>query len=153
MNNPYGPPPGPYGQPPYQQPQGAQPQYPGQNPYGHQGYGHNVAAYAAAPPMPMEAPDPDKRRRAVGLGIWTIGIVSGVVLNILFTLAEIFLSKSPGRMFSAVLTGTLFALLPLAFYLFVPMVLDRYDPEPWWCLAMAFLWGAIVATGRPPGEY
>jgi RsiW-degrading membrane proteinase PrsW (M82 family) len=24
---------------------------------------------------------------------------------------------------------------------------DRYDPEPWWCLALALLWGAIVATG------
>jgi protease PrsW len=32
-------------------------------------------------------------------------------------------------------------------YLFVPAVMDRYDPEPWWCLLMAFLWGAVVATG------
>jgi RsiW-degrading membrane proteinase PrsW (M82 family) len=32
-------------------------------------------------------------------------------------------------------------------YLLVPVVLDRYDPEPWWCRAMAFLWGAVVATG------
>ena len=35
----------------------------------------------------------------------------------------------------------------LLLYLPVPSVLDRFDPEPWWCLAMAFFWGAIVATG------
>jgi protease PrsW len=32
-------------------------------------------------------------------------------------------------------------------YLWVPVLVDRYDPEPWWCLAMAFLWGAIPACG------
>jgi protease PrsW len=153
-NNPYGPPPGPYGHSPYpqqHQAHGAQPQGHGHVPYGQQGYGHGAPGYgpygAPQAPVPHEPHDPDKRRRAVGLGLWIVGILSGIVLNILFTLAEIFLSKSPGRMLSAVLTGTLFAFLPLAFYLFVPMVLDRYDPEPWWCLAMAFLWGAIVATG------
>ncbi|HVK66312.1 MAG TPA: PrsW family intramembrane metalloprotease, partial [Polyangium sp.] len=132
MNNPYGSPPGPYGHAPYP-PQ--QPRYPGQAPYTPPGHG----AFAE--------PDPDKRRRGVGLALWIVGMLAGVVLNILFTMAEIFLSKAPGRMLAAVLTGSLFAFLPLGFYLFVPMVLDRYDPEPWWCLAMAFLWGAVVATG------
>ena len=83
----------------------------------------------------------------VGFGIWGLGILAGIVLNILFTLAEIFFSKTPGRMMSAVLTGAIFAFLPLAFYLFIPTIIDRYDPEPWWTLAMAFFWGAIVATG------
>ncbi len=128
MSYPYGPPPGPHGHAPY-------PQHP---------QAHGSPPHA---PVPHEPPDPEKRHRMVGFGIWTLGMVAGVVLNILFTLAEIFLSKAPGRMLSAVLTGVLFAFLPLGFYLFVPMVLDRYDPEPWWCLAMAFLWGAVVATG------
>lgn len=97
--------------------------------------------------MPVEPPDPDKRLRRVGFGIWGAGILVGIVLNIVFTLAEIAFSKAPGRMLSAVVTGAVFAFLPLVFYLFIPMVLDRYDPEPWWTLAMAFLWGAIVATG------
>lgn len=71
----------------------------------------------------------------------------GIILNILFELAEIFGAKNPGRMFEAVLTGAIFAFIPLGIYLFVPAIIDRYDPEPWWCLAMAFLWGAVVATG------
>jgi protease PrsW len=83
----------------------------------------------------------------VGLGLWVAGILAGIVLNILFQLAEVFLSKNPGRMVESVLTGALFAFLPVGIYLFLPAIIDRYDPEPWWCLAMAFLWGAIAATG------
>lgn len=132
MNNPYGSrPAAPHGPAPYspQPPPGVGP------------------GYAGLPPAPVEPPDPDKRRRTVGFGLWGVAILVGVVLNILFTLTEIVFSKAPGRMFSAMMTGALFAFLPLGFYLFIPMVIDRYDPEPWWTLAMAFLWGAIVATG------
>ena len=50
-------------------------------------------------------------------------------------------------MFAAVMQGAVFAFVPLGVYLSIPAVLDRYDPEPWWCLAMAFFWGAVVATG------
>ncbi len=129
MNNPYGP--SPY---PQQRPA----------PYGH-GPGHSGGPPGAR--SPIEPPDPERNRRLMGFGIWGLGIAAGVVLNILFTLAEIAFSKAPGRMMSAVVTGAIFAFLPLGFYLFIPMVLDRYDPEPWWTLAMAFFWGAIVATG------
>lgn len=132
MNNPYGSrPASPYSQSPYPN-QASQP------------YG---SGYPSGPPRQVEPPDPDKRRRMVGFGIFTLGILSGIVLNILFTLAEIVFSKTPGRMVSAVFTGAIFAFLPLAFYLFIPTIIDRYDPEPWWTLAMAFFWGAIVATG------
>src|SRR6185436_13346214 len=66
---------------------------------------------------------------------------------ILFTLAEVLLSKSPDRMANAIVLGALFAFPPLIVYISVPKILDRFDPEPWWCLAMAFMWGALVATG------
>ncbi|HRI62991.1 MAG TPA: PrsW family glutamic-type intramembrane protease [Polyangium sp.] len=138
MNNPYGSRPAP--------PHGSaypQPSHPGhhqQQPP--QGYG-----YGRQPSGPVEPPDPDKRRRTLAFGLWGGAILVGIVLNILFTLAEIAFSKAPGRMLSAVITGAIFAFLPLGFYLFIPMVIDRYDPEPWWTLAMAFFWGAIVATG------
>jgi RsiW-degrading membrane proteinase PrsW (M82 family) len=50
-------------------------------------------------------------------------------------------------MAAAIFVGALFAFPPLFVYLFVPTILDRFDPEPWWCLVMAFFWGAIAATG------
>jgi protease PrsW len=40
----------------------------------------------------------------------------------------------------------LLALLPAAIYFTVFVWIDRYEPEPWWLLAGAFLWGASVAT-------
>src|SRR5690606_18995053 len=36
---------------------------------------------------------------------------------------------------------------PLAIYLWIPWIVDRYDPEPWWCLGIALSWGAIAACG------
>ena len=138
----YGSPPGPgpYGYPPQQQP-GPYGQQPPQQ-YGGQGYG-----YGQQRPPPVAPVDPDRRRRAIGLWLWIIGMIAGVVLNVLFTLFQVIFSSSPGQMAGAIFIGAIFAFVPLFIYLFVPTVLDRYDPEPWWCLAMAFLWGAVVATG------
>jgi RsiW-degrading membrane proteinase PrsW (M82 family) len=139
-------------------PQQGQPQqgYPQQG-YAQQGYGAPPAhgqppGYGAgswSPPASMAhlMPEPHQARRRIGLGLWIAMMLIGVVLNVLFQLAEIFGSKNPGRMFDSVLTGFLCATIPLGFYLFVPAIIDRFDPEPWWSLAMAFLWGAVVATG------
>jgi RsiW-degrading membrane proteinase PrsW (M82 family) len=160
----WGPPGGGYGHPQQQQQQqqggygqpghGHYPQTgPGPSGYGlPPGYGHAAPQYAApghgmAVPYAVDPPSPDRRRRIVGLWLWIIGILTGIALNILFTMAEVFLSRDPGATFWAMCVGALLAFPPLVVYLFVPAVIDRYDPEPWWCLLMAFLWGAIVATG------
>lgn len=143
---------GGYGRPPHpghgQHGYGAPPQ-----PHGHgpapQGYIQARQVYAApqAAWTPLDVPDHDSTRRKVGFAIWLLGILVGIVLNVLFTLAEVFMSSSPSKMASAIVLGALFAFPPLVVYVTVPKILDRFDPEPWWCLAMAFLWGALVATG------
>jgi RsiW-degrading membrane proteinase PrsW (M82 family) len=91
--------------------------------------------------------DPDRTRRQIGLALWIIGILAGIVLNILFFGVEIFSSKRPGVVAEAMIMGAIPAFGMLLFYLPIPAVLDRADPEPWWCLMMAFLWGALFATG------
>jgi protease PrsW len=129
--------------------------YPQQGQQPPQGYGAPPAhgqppGYGAAPwaPQPTgEMADPHQTRRRVGLVLWIAMMLIGIVLNIIFQILEIFGAKNPGRMFDSVLTGILCATLPLGFYLFVPAIIDRFDPEPWWSLTMAFLWGAVVATG------
>jgi RsiW-degrading membrane proteinase PrsW (M82 family) len=163
MSNSQGPPGGRgYGAPPQGQgyPQQGTPQqgYPQQG-YPQQGYPHHgraqpypQAGYGAYPqpqPAPQVAalPSPERTRRRVGLVVWMLAMIAGLVLNILFQFLEIFSAKNPASMFAAVLEGSVFAFIPLVIYLSIPAVLDRYDPEPWWCLAMAFLWGAVVATG------
>ena len=38
------------------------------------------------------------------------------------------------------------AILPAFVYVTIAIWLDRYEPEPWWMVAGAFLWGASVAV-------
>lgn len=83
----------------------------------------------------------------MGFALWVVGILVGIFLNIVFTLAEVFMSRSPAKMANAIVLGAIFAFPPLVVYITVPKILDRFDPEPWWCLVMAFMWGALVATG------
>lgn len=146
---------GGYGRPPHpgqpghgQHGYGAPPQPHGYGP-APQGYVQARQVYAApqAAWTPLDVPDHDSTRRKVGFAIWLLGILVGIVLNVLFTLAEVFMSSSPPKMASAIVLGAVFAFPPLVVYITVPKILDRFDPEPWWCLAMAFLWGALVATG------
>ena len=114
--------------------------------YGYGGHRPPQAVYHRPAPRPRP-PDPDRKHRIVGLTLWIIGMVIGIVLNIFGTVVEVFTAPNPGNVAGAMVVGALLAFPPLVVYLFVPAVIDRYDPEPWWCLAMAFLWGAIVATG------
>jgi RsiW-degrading membrane proteinase PrsW (M82 family) len=138
-------------QPGHQQPGYSQPGYsqPGQQQpgYGQPQQGHGYRPQPAYSQPQAALPSPDRARRMAGLAVWSVAMVIGVVLNIVFQFLEIFTARNPGRMAEAVAQGAVFAFIPLMFYLAVPAVLDRYDPEPWWCLAMAFLWGAVVATG------
>lgn len=106
-----------------------------------------AAASGYEPPAVLAVPDPDRRRRITGLWLWILGMAAGTILNLAFHFLEIVGSKYPGRALTATLIGALFAFPPLLVYIAVPRLLDRYDPEPWWCLLMAFLWGAVVATG------
>ncbi|WP_438014011.1 PrsW family intramembrane metalloprotease [Sorangium sp. So ce315] len=110
----------------------------------HPAHAYSPAGYPAAARV-ARRPDPDRRRRIVGLWLWANGIIAGVVLNVIFALFGVL--GSGGSMLGAMVVGALFAFPPLVIYLFVPMIIDRYDPEPWWCLLMAFLWGALAATG------
>ena len=34
----------------------------------------------------------------------------------------------------------------VAIYAWIVRWVDRYEPEPWWVLALCFLWGAVGAT-------
>ncbi len=82
----------------------------------------------------------------VGLGLWGLGtIVGGIILLVMFGIA-------PGKIDPFDYYFALFVSAALAFpacfvYLWVPVIIDRYDPEPWYTLALAFLWGAIPACG------
>jgi hypothetical protein len=69
---------------------------------------------------------------------------SAVVLPAWLTLAVLMLAvPSP----AALAVSALAAALPVPLYTLVILWLDRHEREPSWLLALAFLWGALVAAG------
>lgn len=46
----------------------------------------------------------------------------------------------------AAFIAAIVAFVPAFFYILPLMMIDRYDPEPPWALAIAFAWGALVAV-------
>jgi RsiW-degrading membrane proteinase PrsW (M82 family) len=73
-------------------------------------------------------------------------IVGGLLL-LLFLMLPLFNAKHPENVLISMVIGACIAFPACFVYLWVPVLIDRYDPEPWWSLAMAFLWGAVPACG------
>ena len=44
------------------------------------------------------------------------------------------------------IVGMILAAVPVPFYVALALWVDRYEKEPWWMLALAFLWGASGAV-------
>ena len=83
-------------------------------------------------------PTPSRTGLFVGIGVGTlVFVVLGVVVAALFVLL---LEPVPA------LLATAIAFTPALLYILPLVGLDRYDPEPFWLLAFAFAWGAIVSV-------
>jgi RsiW-degrading membrane proteinase PrsW (M82 family) len=93
------------------------------------------------------ARDPEKTRRTVGIVLYVLGMLVGGFLLVAMLFFPALLSKHADVEVSALFLGALFALPMLVVYLWVPWVVDRYDPEPAWALAMVCAWGGIAACG------
>jgi RsiW-degrading membrane proteinase PrsW (M82 family) len=92
-------------------------------------------------------PDPESDRRAVGALLYVLFMTAGAAgLVFLFLLAPL-ASPDPIGQYRSMAMGALFALPPLAVYVWIPLIIDRFDPEPWWALALVLAWGAIAACG------
>jgi RsiW-degrading membrane proteinase PrsW (M82 family) len=106
----------------------------------------SIPAIVAAP-----EPGPSNVKKYVLTGI-TLAVIAILSLFVIFLITAL-LSPGDGPPFVPNIEGVIFALVasvvafvPAAFYV-IPLVwLDRYDPEPFWLLALAFAWGALVAV-------
>jgi RsiW-degrading membrane proteinase PrsW (M82 family) len=110
------------------------------------------SAYLPTPrwAQPANEPSPDRARRRTGGVLFALALLGGIALNVAFFALELFGSAQKHGFEAAsgaMLAGAVPAFVMLLFYVPIPMVLDRFDPEPWWSLLGAFLWGALVATG------
>ena len=91
--------------------------------------------------------DPEKTRRTVGIVLYVLGMLIGGFLLVAVLFFPAMLSKHADVEMEGLALGALFALPMLVVYLWVPWIVDRYDPEPWWALLMALAWGGIAACG------
>ncbi len=73
-------------------------------------------------------------------------LIGAALLVLIFVVPPIF-GRHPDVDFAAMGVGALFALPPLLVYLWMPWIVDRYDPEPLWALIMCLLWGGVAACG------
>jgi RsiW-degrading membrane proteinase PrsW (M82 family) len=93
------------------------------------------------------AHDPEKGRRAVGAALYVALMLSGAAILVYYFLLPPLWTKNPDVRYEAMGMGALLAFPPLLVYLWLPWVIDRFDPEPWWALALALAWGAVAACG------
>lgn len=98
---------------------------------------------------PPPAPDADSGKGLtwVGIGLWVVGCLVGTFF--LFWMFVVGHLGDPN--FWDIQLAQVLALclaLPACFvYMWVPLIIDRYEPEPWYTLLMTFLWGALAAAG------
>jgi RsiW-degrading membrane proteinase PrsW (M82 family) len=93
------------------------------------------------------ANDPERPRRYVGAALYVALMLSGAAILVFYFLLPPLETKNPGLRYEAMAIGALLAFPPLLVYLWLPWVIDRFDPEPWWALALALAWGAVAACG------
>jgi RsiW-degrading membrane proteinase PrsW (M82 family) len=91
-------------------------------------------------------PDRERTRRVVGGVVYTLSVLAGLGLLLALFLLPPILDGDFDRL-QAMGIGAACALVPLVLYIAIPRLVDRYDPEPWWCLLLAFGWGAFAACG------
>ena len=98
-------------------------------------------------PVVARRPDPEGTRKIIGAILYALGMLMGGFLLLVVFVIPAFTSKHADVEINAMLVGAALALPPLVIYLWIPWIVDRYDPEPWWCLLMALAWGGIAACG------
>jgi RsiW-degrading membrane proteinase PrsW (M82 family) len=141
-----------YRPPGYPPPQGGHPPqggYPPQGGFPHQGYQQGYGQGYQQPGYGHQQPGEPSRYDGkfwAGLVCTVLGCLIGIIV-----LVKSFVIDIPPEVRSAYFASmgkaTVVAYMPVALYLFIPYIVDRYDPEPIWALAGVFLWGALFATG------
>jgi RsiW-degrading membrane proteinase PrsW (M82 family) len=97
--------------------------------------------------MAQPRPDPEHNRRLIGGIVYSLFMVGGLVALVFFFLVMPLGEPDPASEYLSMGIGAACAVPPLIIYLWIPRLIDRYDPEPWWALALVFAWGAVAACG------
>jgi protease PrsW len=97
--------------------------------------------------MPDDLAAREKNLRVLGAVMWAGGVLAGATLLVLMMLLPPLFGRDPLDQYLNMLVAAALALPACLVYIWVPLLIDRYDPEPFWCLAIALIWGAVASTG------
>ena len=94
------------------------------------------------PPFPSSPPAPIVRDGATTT--WLLAAAASLTALVLGLLTLLLLGLSTGPL--GLVGGIVLAVLPLPVYVLLALWIDRFEKEPVWMLAAAFLWGATAAV-------
>ena len=97
---------------------------------------NNMNNYSA-----LTAKTPSSGKNAIKI---IFGIIATLISLLLGLIVLLLIGFETGLV--ALLIGMVSAMLPVPLYLVLVVWIDRYESEPFWMLATAFLWGALVAV-------
>jgi protease PrsW len=97
------------------------------------------------PYNPLAARRPPSARKGRGALTWLVGLTAALIALLLGLITLLLIGLSTGLV--PMLIGAVVAVLPVPVYVMMALWLDRFEQEPRWLLAVAFLWGAMVAVG------
>ena len=109
--------------------------------------GVRSAAVTAQPQAPVNPASLDSGRRTAGCLFYGLGMLTGGVLLLVTFFVPAVVGDNPGQELGGMFMGALLAMPALFIYVWLPWIVDRFDPEPVWTLAGALGWGAIAACG------
>jgi RsiW-degrading membrane proteinase PrsW (M82 family) len=93
---------------------------------------------AFAPPLAIK---PSGAHNAIKI---VAGIVATLIAVLLGLIVLLLIGVETGPI--ALMIGLVSATIPVPLYLVLVLWIDRYEAEPFWMLATAFFWGALVAV-------
>lgn len=100
-----------------------------------------------APAAPPPRRDPEATRKLVGwILYWFLLAIGALLFGAIFFVSPLF-SKHADVAYHSLWVGICLALPMLLIYLWVPWIVDRFDPEPLWALMTVLAWGAIAGCG------
>lgn len=94
---------------------------------------------------PSHLPAPPRRASGSGALRWVVGVTAALIAALLGLITLSLIGYSTGPIAFAL--GLVVAVLPAPVYVMLVLWIDRFEPEPRWLVATAFLWGAMVAVG------
>ena len=100
-------------------------------------------AFAPNPPVYPARPAPKASGHQSALKI-IFGVFALMVAALLGLIVLLLIGSETGL--AAMIIGLICASLPVPIYIMLLLWIDRYESEPLWMLATAFLWGALVAV-------